>query len=85
MLFRSVCARHTPGFIEKKREGVGVLFNVLLALVQPVDLLGRNEDDARVALSELVVSRLELSQLIRAVWSPGTADEYQHERPSAIV
>jgi hypothetical protein len=84
-LVHAVRARHRPRFIEKDREGIGMFQDVLLTLEESVNFLRCDECDFRIAFLEFLVSRLELSQLIRAVGSPGAADEHQHQRLSAIV
>jgi hypothetical protein len=62
-----------------------VFLDVLLTLEESVNLLRCDECDSRVAFLEFLMSRLELSQLIRTVGSPGAADEHQHQSLSAIV
>jgi hypothetical protein len=84
-LVNTVRARHCSRFVKKDWEAVGVLLDVLLTLEKSVNFLRCDERDSRIALLEFLVSRLELSQLIRTVGSPGAADEDQHQRLSAIV
>jgi hypothetical protein len=78
-------ARHRSIFVEKNREWIGVLFDMLLSLREPVDLLRGDECDGRVTFGEFLISRLELSQLVCTVRSPGAADEDQHQRLSTII
>ena len=84
-LVDTVGPRHLSGFVEKNRKWVGVFFDVLLSTEEPVDFLRRNKHDSGVTSLEFLVSRLELSQLIRAVGSPRAADEHQNQRLPLIV
>ena len=84
-LVHTVRPRHLSVLIEKNRKGVGVFFDVLFSAKEAVDFLRRNKCNSGVAFFEFIVSRLELSQLVRAVRSPGAANEYQYQRSPAIV
>src|SRR5262249_17236641 len=84
-LIDPVRARYGPCFVEKNRKRIGVLLDVFLPPQESVDFLRRNKHDPRVTFDEFVMSRLELSQLVRAVRSPRAAYENQHQRPPAII
>jgi hypothetical protein len=84
-LVYAVCARYGSRFVKEERERIRVFFDVLLSAEEPVDFLRGNKHDTCVPFDEFVVSRLELSQLVRAVRSPGAANEHQYQRPFAIV
>jgi len=81
----AVSARDFAVFIEEHREPILSLLNLRLAFEQSFEFLCINHHDGRVALREFVVSRLKLSQLVRAVRSPGAANENDDERFSAIA
>lgn len=84
-LVHAICARHVSRFVKENREWIRVFLDVLLSAKEPVDFLRGNKHDTCVPFDEFVVSRLELSQLVRAVRSPGAANEHQYQRPFAIV
>ena len=84
-VIHAVSVRHCAGFIEEYRERVFPLLNVLLAFEPTVDFLRGDEYDGRPAFLKFVVSRLKLSQLPVAVGSPGSTEEYQHERLAAVI
>ena len=84
-LVHTICARHVSRFVKENREWIRVFLDVLLSAKEPVDFLRGNKHDTCVPFDEFVVSRLELSQLVRAVRSPGAANEHQYQRPFAIV
>ena len=75
-LIDAVRARHRSRFVEQNRERIGVFLDVFFSAEETIDLLRCNKCDSGVAFFEFLVSRLELSQLIRAVGSPGAADEH---------
>ena len=58
---------------------------MLLAFKPTVYLLRSDEHDSCPAFLKLTVSRLKLSQLFVAVGSPGSTEEYQHERLAAVI
>ena len=62
-----------------------MFLDVFFSAEETIDLLPCNKCDSRVTFFKFLVSRLELSQLIRTVRSPRAADEHQHQRPSAVV
>lgn len=84
-LIDTIGTRYLSLLIEQDAERVGVFLDVLLSLEEPVDLLRCYEYNACVALCELGVSGLKLSQLVLAVRSPCAADEYKRNRLSAII
>jgi hypothetical protein len=74
-----------PFFIEEQWKWVFSLLNVLFAFEPSVNLLGNDEQNGRVALLELRISRLELSQLLVAVGSPGSSDEDDYQPFPTII
>jgi hypothetical protein len=84
-LVHAIRARHGSRFVKENRERVYVFLDVLLSAEEPVDFLRGNKYGTCIPFNEFLVSRLELSQLLRAVRSPGAANEHQYERPSTIV
>jgi hypothetical protein len=84
-LVNAICARHRSRFIKEDREAIRVFLDVFLSAKEPVDFLRGDKDDACVSFDEFLVSRLELSQLIRTIRSPGAADEHHYQRSSAVV
>ena len=73
-----VCDR--PLFVEKYRKRVLSFFDVFFSFEPAVDLLRGDEDEGYASFLELVVRRLELSQLSVAIGSPGPTDKDQHQR-----
>ena len=75
-LIDAVRVRPRSRYVEQNRERIGVFLDVFFSAEETIDLLRCNKCDSGVAFFEFLVSRLELSQLIRAVGSPGAADEH---------
>ena len=84
-LIDTIGTRYLSLLIEQDRKRAGVFLDVLLSLEEPVDLLSCYEHNACVALCELGISGLKLSQLVLAVRSPCAADEYKRNMLFAII
>src|SRR5262245_59501531 len=76
----AVGTRHVACFVEQYGKRISTLLDILLAFEQAVDLLRRNEDDGCASFTEFIISRLKLSHLAGAVWSPRAANKNDDKR-----
>ena len=84
-MVHAVRMRDRARLVEDQRERILALLNVFSALEPAVDLLRGDYDQGCAFFLEFVVGRLQLSQLVIAVRSPGSADEDDDERFAGVV